>query len=73
MGGKLFQGVQALVKSGILEIRPQSADPLKEPKHVEPWKWPNPVRKVWLQIEEDLGFTVSKPDTNNDISQRNLC
>ena len=28
------------------------------PNHVEPWKWPNPVRKVHLQIVEDLGWKV---------------
>ena len=45
------------------------------PNRVEPWKWPNPARKVRLQIEEDLGrkVTGSKFGASNNFLQWNLC
>ena len=42
--------------------------------HVEPWKWPNPVRKVWLRRTKDLGWKAAglKLCTNKDFSLPNL-
>ena len=41
----------------------------------QPWKWPNPVRKVQLHIQEDTGrkVTGSKLSASKDSSQFNLC
>ena len=65
MCGKLFQGVLALGKSGLCS-RQLSGNCCKAvprstwmgPNHVEPWKSPNPVMKVW-QIKEDLCWKVT--------------
>ena len=42
---------------------------------MEPWKRPNPVRKVRLQMEEDLGrkVTGTKLGDSKDTLLWNLC
>ena len=69
MGGKLFQGAQALGKSGqcsrqlageCCKVVPQSNGQLQWGPTV--WSYENvqnPVTKVRLQIEEDLGWKVT--------------
>ena len=42
-----------------------------KPDHEEPWKWPNPVRKVWLHIKEDLGRKVT--GSKKSVPARNFC
>ena len=64
MGGKLFQGVQVLGKSGRItgvcyKMVPLSIDHLNGAQLWGAMKLPNPVRQVGLQIEENLGQKVT--------------
>ena len=57
------------------KVVPQSTGHLNGPESVVPWKWTNPVRKVWLENEEDLVLKVARRKlcASKHSSQWNLC
>ena len=83
MGGKLFQGVQALGKSGLCSGQlagdccksvPQSTGHLNGARLCGAMKMAKSCKEGWLQLEEDLGRKVTglKLGASKDSSLLNI-